>query len=97
VRVAVRLSPRAGGDRIDGLARLADGTPVLKVAVAAPPSEGRANDALLQLLAKEWHLPRRDLALAAGHKSRSKLVHVAGEPAALLARLAALLGALPDA
>lgn len=91
----MRLTPRARTDRIEGVARLADGAAVLKVSVSAPPAEDRANEALLRLLAKELGLPRRDLALVVGRHSRSKIVHVAGDPAALLARLAAALGALP--
>jgi uncharacterized protein (TIGR00251 family) len=94
VRVAVRLSPRARADRVDGVVRLADGAAVLKVSVTAPPAEGRANDALLQLLAKEWDLPRRDLAIVGGQKSRSKIVRIAGEPARLLKRLGAALALL---
>jgi uncharacterized protein YggU (UPF0235/DUF167 family) len=95
VRLLVRLTPRASADRIDGIISNADGPPTLKVSVAAPPAEGRANDALLQLLTREWRLPRRDLAFAAGTKSRNKTVHVAGEPTALLARLEPLLASLP--
>jgi uncharacterized protein len=95
VRVAVRLAPRGRADRIEGVARLADGTPVLKVSVTEPPAEGRANDALLRLLAKEWDLPRRALAIVGGTKSRNKLVHLAGEPDELFSRLAAALTALP--
>ena len=93
--MAVRLTPRGRADRIDGIARLADGTPVLKASVAAPPEDGRANEALLRLLAAEWGLARRDLAIVAGARSRNKSVHVAGDPAALLARLGAALAALP--
>jgi uncharacterized protein (TIGR00251 family) len=95
VRVAVRLSPRARSDRIDGVARLADGAVVLKASVTAPPADGRANDALLQLLATEWDVPRRDLAIAGGQKNRSKVVHVAGDPALLLTRLGAMLAGRP--
>jgi uncharacterized protein len=91
----VRLTPRARADRLDGVAHLADGTPVLKVSVTAPPAEGHANDALLQLLAREWDLPRRDLALVGGRKSRSKIVRIAGDPAALSARLVTVLASLP--
>ena len=87
--------PRARANRIDGIIRSADGTPVLKVSVTAPPAENRANDALIALLAKEWGLPRRDLTLAGGGKSRNKIVHVAGEPQTLLKRIAAALAALP--
>ncbi len=94
VRVTVQLTPRARADRLDGVAHLADGAAVLKVAVTAPPSEDRANDALLQLLAKEWALPRRDLALVGGRKSRNKIVRVAGEPTALMRRLALAISGL---
>ncbi len=97
VRVAIRLTPRARADRIDGVIRAADGAPVLKASVTAPPAEGRANDALLALLAKSWGVPRRDLALIGGAKSRNKIVHVSGDPAELLQRLAAFFAALPVA
>jgi uncharacterized protein YggU (UPF0235/DUF167 family) len=93
--VAIRLTPRARTDRLAGIARSADGAPVLKALVTAPPAEGRANDALLALLAKSWGVPRRDLALVGGAKSRNKTVHVAGNPADLLKRLAAFFAALP--
>jgi uncharacterized protein len=93
----VRLSPRACCNRLDGVVRLADGATTLKVSVTAPPEEGRANDALLQLLAREWDLPLRDLRIAGGRKSRRKLVHVIGDPAALLRRISTALAALPRA
>ncbi len=95
MRIAVRLSPRARADRLDGVIRAADGTPVLKVSVTAPPAEGRANDALLHLLANACGVPRRDVSLVAGEKSRSKIVHVAGKGPLLMQRLAAALAALP--
>lgn len=95
MRVAVRLTPRGRGDRIEGIVRGAEATAALKVSVSAPPAEGRANDALLQLLAKEWGIARRDLAVVAGHKSRNKIVHVAGQPGALMKRLGATLAKLP--
>lgn len=95
VRVAVRLTPRGGRDRIEGIVRDAEGSAALKVSVAAPPEDGRANDALLQLIAKQWGFARRDLTIAGGLKSRNKTVHVAGDPALLLRRLRALFAALP--
>ena len=81
MRVAVRLTPRARAGRIDGVAAGA-----LKVSVTAPPAENQANEALLRLLAKKWRLPRRNLSLAAGAKSRNKVVHIAGDAAELMAR-----------
>ena len=94
MRIAVRLTPRARTDHVDGIVHLADGKPVLKVSVTAPPADGRANDALLRLLAAEWGVPRRDFAIVGGLKSRSKTLRIAGEPAALLQRLAGVLADL---
>jgi uncharacterized protein len=95
IRIAVRLTPRAGADRLHGITHLADGTPVLKVSVTAPPVEGRANDALLQLLAKEWGVKRSDLAVVGGLKSRNKLVCIAGDAPTLMTRLGGALAAQP--
>jgi hypothetical protein len=50
----------------------------LKIAVQAPPSEGRANDALLAWLAERLGVPRRRLKITAGLRSRDKTVRVDG-------------------
>jgi uncharacterized protein (TIGR00251 family) len=92
LRLRVRLTPRAGAERIDGIAN-----GVLKVAVKAPPAENQANEALLRLLASAWRMPRRDLQIVGGNKSRSKTVHIAGEPTLLLKRIGDALAALPEA
>ena len=73
VRFAIRLTPRGGADRIDGVA---DGT--LKVRVAAPAVDGAANEALLRLLATELHVARGAVRLASGATARGKVVAVAG-------------------
>jgi uncharacterized protein len=91
VRIALRVTPRASRDRILGCVDEADGARVLKVAVGAPPEDGKANDAVIALLAKAVRLPRRDFAVTSGAAARRKTVLVAGDPAALLPRLGALL------
>jgi uncharacterized protein (TIGR00251 family) len=95
IRVAIRLTPRGRADRIECIVRSAEDRPALKVSVTAPPAEGRANDALIQLLANEFRVPKRDIALVAGQKSRDKMVHITGDPAALLSHIGALIVALP--
>ena len=87
VTLAVRLTPKGGRDAVDGVEQLADGRAVLKVRVAAPPSEGEANDALVRLLAKALGVPPRDVALAAGATARVKRLTIAGDPARLTATL----------
>jgi uncharacterized protein (TIGR00251 family) len=72
-RIDVRLTPRGGRDRVDGW----EGD-ILRVRVAAPPAEGRANDAMIRLLAKALGLPPSRLTLVAGGQSRTKVVEIAG-------------------
>ncbi len=73
VRFAVRLTPRAAGDRVDGVV---DG--VLRARVGAPAVEGAANNALLRLLAEELGVARQSVRIVAGASGRQKLVVVEG-------------------
>lgn len=95
VRVVIRVRPRAKVGGIVSVAAAAGGTRVLKAGVAAPPEDGRANEALLQLLASAWRVPRRDLTIVAGAASRHKTIHISGDPQRLLERLGSLIAALP--
>ena len=95
LKLAVRLTPRAKADRVLGVVAAAEGTRVVRASVIAPPEDGRANEALLQLLARCLRLPRRDLAIVAGTTSRHKTVSVAGDSRQLSARFGALIAALP--
>lgn len=90
-RLAVRLTPGAAADRIDGWDLDAGGRPVLKVRVRARPVEGEANEALIKLLARALGVPKSALALERGGQSRTKMVGVDGlsEPE-LKARLTGL-------
>lgn len=65
----------------------------IRVAVAAPPTDGRANSALERFLAKALGLRPRDVSVVSGRASRSKTVSVEGLDAA--AARARLLGAAP--
>jgi uncharacterized protein len=61
----------------------------LKIAVASPPVDGRANDALLEFLARRLKLRRTALTLASGANSREKRISVAA-PLDVVALVAAL-------
>jgi hypothetical protein len=95
VRVAIRLSPRARSEGLLGVSPAAEGGRVVKASVTAPAQDGLANKALLQLLAKAWRLPRRDLSIVAGAASRSKTVRVAGDPHHLITKLSGEIASLP--
>lgn len=87
VTVAVRLTPKAKREGLLGFDADASGAVRCRVAVTAPPAEGKANAALLRLLARAWGVPKSSLSIAAGASARDKLIHVAGDPEVLLPRL----------
>ena len=67
-RIAVRVTPRARRDAIEGL----DDGGVWRVRVTAPPVDGAANEAVVRLLARALGLAPRDVVLARGERSRVK-------------------------
>lgn len=83
------MTPKASRNAVTGLADTVDGGKALKVAVTVVPEDGRANDAVIKLLSKLWHVPKSSITLVAGHTDRNKILHVAGTPADLMRRLAA--------
>ena len=85
--VTVRLTPKGGRDAIDGIMRLSDGSTVLKARVAAAPTEGEANDALVRLLARTLRVAPRDVTLVGGATSRIKRVLITGDAGAVAAAL----------
>jgi len=91
VRIRVRLTPRAAADRLGGVRAEADGGVALKAAVTAPPEDGRANAALVALLAKAWRVPKSTIRVVAGAADRRKILLVEGDPAVLLDRMARAL------
>ncbi len=63
----------------------------LKAAVTAPAEDGKANSALIDLLAEEWRLPKSVLEIMRGAAQRDKVVRISGEPDRLAERIAAWL------
>jgi uncharacterized protein (TIGR00251 family) len=71
--VAVRVIPRSPRSRVDGLR----GDAVL-IRLAAPPVEGAANEALVAFLSDVLDLPRRNITIVSGERSRDKRVRIEG-------------------
>jgi len=67
----VRLTPRSSTSKIEGWK---DG--VLRVRVTAPPIENRANEALIELLAKDLRIPKSAIILKSGCTGRAKTFHI---------------------
>ena len=72
-RLRLRVSPGARSAEVVGRHGEA-----WKVRVAAPPEAGRANDAVVRLLADTLSLPREAVTLVSGHGARDKIVQLAG-------------------
>ncbi len=87
VRVAVRLTPRASKAGVEGVRLDAAGQAYLQVRVTTPAEGGKANTALLKLLAKTWGVARSDVSIVGGARDRRKIVSVAGDPVALYQHL----------
>mgnify|MGYP001230764377 FL=1 len=88
VRLAVCVSPNARRTGVDGLH---DGA--LRVRLAAPPVDGKANELLLAWLAGELGLPRRSIRLVRGDSARRKTVEIDTAPEAVGRWLGLRLGA----
>ena len=87
VRFAVRVQPRASRSEIVGVHGDA-----LKVRLAAPPVEGAANVALVELLADALGVARRNVRIVSGATARAKIVEVDGTSVENIRRLARAFG-----
>jgi uncharacterized protein (TIGR00251 family) len=74
VSFKVRVQPRASRAAITGVL----GDEILKIALAAPPVEGRANEALVRFFAELFDVPPSAIEIVSGGQSRNKVVRVAG-------------------
>jgi uncharacterized protein (TIGR00251 family) len=93
LQLAVRVSPKAARDGIDGLTDTPRG-PAVKVRVRAVPDEGKANAAVEAVVARWLGLPGTKVAVAAGRKARVKILEIGGDPGALETLVAARVQAL---
>jgi len=73
----VRVQPRAKRNAVTG-----EMGGALKIALTAPPVEGKANEACVVFLAALLDVPRSSITIAAGETSRNKLIRVSGLTAA---------------
>lgn len=88
----IRLSPGASRNQIMGVGFNASGKPSVKISVTTVPEKGKANSALMKLLAKLLKCPQSDFEIVAGRLDRNKTVRIVGDPARIEAELAHKIG-----
>lgn len=82
--VTLKVQPKSSRDAVEGIVEVPDGW-ALKVAVTAPPDKGKANAAVVALVAKAFGVAKSNVTLTLGETDRRKVLHIAGDPAALQA------------
>jgi uncharacterized protein (TIGR00251 family) len=90
--LAVRLTPNGGRDQLDGIELDADGKAHLKARVSVVPEKGKANKALVALIAKALGLPKSSVSLVSGDTSRKKILRIDAEPEDVMVKLDVFLG-----
>lgn len=90
--VRLKVTPKSASARIGEVAEDASGARFLRVHVCEVPDKGKANAAVIKLIAKTWGLPKSTIEVVSGASDRNKVIAITGEPDALMTRLEALLG-----
>jgi uncharacterized protein YggU (UPF0235/DUF167 family) len=90
--LSIRLTPRSSKAQLGGTWQDAQGAEWLCASVRAVPEKGKANAALIALLAKTFEVPSGAISLEAGDTSRLKRVRIAGHGVTVAGKLKSLAG-----
>lgn len=90
MEIYVRLTPKSSKNEVSGLMQFGEKTH-FQARVRAVPEDGRANKALIELIAAQLGVPKSSIALASGQTSRLKTLFIAGDAVTLEQNIAAWL------
>ncbi len=90
LRLAIRLTPNAGRDALEGLEENAEGEAYIRARVTSVPEKGKANKALITLIAKAIAVPKSSISIVSGETARQKILRIDGDPEDLERKLDAL-------
>lgn len=76
IRIAIKLTPKASKNAVQGWAEDENGERVLKCSVTAVPENGKANEALIKLLSKHYGVSKSSIKLIKGEASRQKIIEI---------------------
>jgi len=75
---ALRVQPRASRNAIAGIVSMGRQGDAVKLAVTAPPVDGKANQAVIEFLAELFRVPKSSITIVSGETGRNKLIAVHG-------------------
>ena len=78
MRITVKLTPKASKNAVQGWVEGADGQKWLKCSVTAVPDKGKANAALIDLLADYYGVPKTSISIVRGATDRLKIIEIQG-------------------
>jgi len=88
---AIKVSPKSKKNYISNIFLDQKNQSVLKIYITAPPEDGKANDAIVKLLAKTWKLKKNQIKIIFGLKDKNKIIIIEGNPKNLLEYLGKLI------
>ncbi|KKX27761.1 DUF167 domain-containing protein [Rhizobium sp. LC145] len=91
LRLSIRLTPNARHDGFDGIEIGTDGEAYLKARVTEIPESGKANKALIALLASTLKRPKSSISILSGETARKKILRIDGDPEEIAEKLEAVL------
>ncbi len=89
ISIAVKVQPKARRAGVQGTMQSADG-PRLRVGVSEAAEDGKANKAACAILARAFGVSSGAVTVVIGASNREKVIHVAGDPEILAAKIVAL-------
>ena len=84
---AIKVSPKAKKNCIGDVVLDQNNQPILKIYITAPPEDGKANKAIINLLSKAWNLKKNQIKIVLGTNQRNKVVNIEGNSKILLEQL----------
>lgn len=90
----LRVTPKSSADQLAGLHAAADGSVSLQLKVRAQPEKGKANTAVIALMANWLGLPKSRLEIVAGHADRRKSLLIRGDADDIRQKISRLQGGM---
>ena len=87
----IKVTPKAKQNKIGDISKDDKDRFLLKAYVTAAAIDGKANEAIITLFAKSWHLKKSQLEIKMGLTSKNKVVQIKGDPTELLVYLEKIL------